>query len=160
MFGIDLIYLGNEKDKHYNMAADEYIKRLGAFCAFSSRNLKDERLSDNPSDAEIASALEKEGKQILQNVPERSYKIAMCIEGKQLSSEELAAALSSLADKGYSRATFIIGSSCGLSESVKAQCDLRLSMSRMTFPHKLAKVMLLEQIYRAFCINKGSKYHK
>ena len=160
MFGIDLIYLGNEKDKHYNMAADEYIKRLSAFCSFSSKNLKDERLSDNPSDAEIEQALEKEGKQILQNLPERSYKIALCIEGKQISSEELASTLSSLPDKGYSRATFIIGSSCGLSESVKQMCDLRLSMSRMTFPHKLARVMLLEQIYRAFSIIKGAKYHK
>ncbi len=160
MLGIDLIYLGNEKDKHYTQAADEYIKRLGAFCSFSSKNLKDERLSDSPSQAEIASALEKEGKRIMSCVPERSYKIAMCIEGKQLSSEELATLLSTLPDKGYSGASFIIGSSCGIAESVKDMCDLRLSMSRMTFPHKLARVMLLEQIYRAFSIIKGAKYHK
>ena len=155
-----MIYLGNEKEKAYNTAAEEYEKRLSAFCSFSSKNLKDERLAQNPSEAEITAALSKEGKRILEAIPEKSYKIAMCIEGKQLSSEEFSELLSSLPSKGYSAASFIIGSSCGISEEVKKKCDLRLSVSKMTFPHKLFRVMLLEQIYRAFSIISGGKYHK
>lgn len=160
MLSVDLIYLGNEKDKHYNDAADEYIKRLSAFCTFRQKNLKDERLPQEPSQNEINSALEKEGKRILEAVPERTYKIAMCIEGKQMPSEKFASLIDSLPSKGYSGVTFIIGSSCGLSDEVKKSCDMRLSVSEMTFPHKLFRVMLLEQIYRAFSINTGGKYHK
>ena len=160
MLSVNLIYLGNEKEKHYNEAADEYIKRLRAFCTFNSKNLKDERLSLSPSESEISSALEKEGACILKAIPSKSYKIAMCVEGKQISSEEFANLLSELPSKGFSAVTFIIGSSCGLSEEVKKNCDLRLSVSKMTFPHKLFKVMLLEQIYRAFSIISGGKYHK
>ncbi len=160
MFGINLVYLGNEKEKAYNIAAEEYEKRLSAFCSYSSKNLKDERLSQNPTASEISAALSKEGKRILEAIPEKSYKIAMCIEGKQLSSEEFSELLSSLPSKGYSAASFIIGSSCGISEEVKKKCDLRLSVSKMTFPHKLFRVMLLEQIYRAFSIISGGKYHK
>lgn len=160
MLNIDLIYLGNEKDKHYNDAADEYIKRLAAFCSFRSKNLKDERLSDSPSQNEISAALEKEGKKILEAIPDRSYKIAMCIEGKQMSSEEFASLLESLPSRGYSGVSFVIGSSCGLSDEVKSKSDLKMSVSKMTFPHKLFRVMLLEQIYRAFSINSGGKYHK
>ena len=160
MLSVDLVYLGNEKEKYYNEAADEYIKRLSAYCSFKQKNLKDERLSGEPSQNEIAAALEKESKKIFEALPERSYKIAMCVEGKQMSSEELAELFESLSSRGYSGISFVIGSSCGLSESVKKSCDLRLSVSKMTFPHKLFRVMLLEQIYRAFSINAGSKYHK
>lgn len=160
MLSVDLIYLGNEKDKHYNDAADEYIKRLSAFCVFRSKNLKDERLSQQPSQNEISAALEKEGKRILESVPDRSYKIAMCIEGKQMSSEEFASLIESVPQMGYSGISFIIGSSCGLSDEVKSKCDLKMSISKMTFPHKLFRVMLLEQIYRAFSIISGGKYHK
>ncbi len=160
MLSVDLIYLGNEKEKYYNEAADEYIKRLSAFCSFKQKNIKDERLSNEPSQNEINAALEKESKKISEALPERSYKIAMCVEGKQMSSEELAALFESLPSRGYSGISFVIGSSCGLSENVKKSCDLRLSVSKMTFPHKLFRVMLLEQIYRAFTINAGSKYHK
>lgn len=160
MISVDLVYLGNEKEKYYNEAADEYIKRLSAFCSFKQKNIKDERLSNEPSQNEINAALEKESKKIFEALPDKSYKIAMCVEGKQMSSEELAALFDSLPSRGYSGISFVIGSSCGLSENVKKSCDLRLSVSKMTFPHKLFRVMLLEQIYRAFTINAGSKYHK
>lgn len=160
MLAIDLIYLGNDKEPYYNQAADEYIKRLGAFCSFHAKNLKDERLSDRPSESEIRAALDKEGKRIREALPERSYKIAMCVEGRQMSSEEFAGLLETLPSKGYSGAAFIIGSSCGISEEVKTSCDLKLSVSKMTFPHKLFRVMLLEQLYRAFTILSGGRYHK
>ncbi len=160
MFSVDLIYLGNEKEKYYNEAADEYIKRLSAYCAFKQKNIKDERLPSEPSQNEITAALDKEGKKIFEALPDRSYKIAMCVEGKQLSSEELAQLFESLPSRGYSGVSFVVGSSCGLSDEVKKSCDMRLSVSKMTFPHKLFRVMLLEQIYRAFTINAGSKYHK
>lgn len=160
MFTVDLIYLGNERDKNYKEAAEEYAKRLGAFCCFRTKNIKDEKLSDNPSDGEIAVALEKEAKKIREALPEKSYKIALCVEGKPMSSEKFAELLGSLPNKGYSGASFVIGSSCGLDEHLKRECDLRLSLSEMTFPHKLFRVMLLEQIYRAFTILAGGKYHK
>ena len=160
MLSVDLVYLGNEKEKYYNDAADEYIKRLSAFCTFKQKNIKDERLSSEPSQNEINAALEKESKKIFEALPDRSYKVAMCVEGKQMSSEELAALIESLPQMGYSGISFVIGSSCGLAPEVKAKSDLRLSVSKMTFPHKLFRVMLLEQIYRAFTINSGSKYHK
>jgi len=160
MLSVDLVYLGNEKEKAFNDAADEYIKRLSAFCSFSQNNLKDERLPSDPSQNEITAALDKESKKILESIPERNYKIAMCIEGKQMSSEEFSKLFEKIANDGYSGVSFVIGSSCGLSDKVKNKCDLRMSVSKMTFPHKLFRVMLLEQIYRAFMISSGGKYHK
>lgn len=160
MLSCELIYLGNEKEKSYNDAADEYIKRLSGFCSFKQKNIKDERLSQNPSQNEIAAALKKESKTILSELPEKNYKIALCVEGKQISSEEFATLIDSLPTKGYSGISFVIGSSYGLDETVKQKCDFRMSVSKMTFPHKLFRVMLLEQIYRAFTIIAGTKYHK
>ena len=122
--------------------------------------MKDEKLSSEPSSGEISAALDKEAKKIMECIPERNYKIAMCVEGKQMSSEEFSALLEKVATNGYSGVSFVIGSSCGLSDKVKNSCDLRLSVSKMTFPHKLFRVMLLEQIYRAFMISSGGKYHK
>ena len=160
MINIDLIYLGNEKEKAYNDASDEYIKRLSAFCSFKQKNIKDEKLPSDPSESEIRAALDKEAKKISAELPERNYKIALCIEGRQFSSEEFADMIDSVASKGYSGISFVIGSSHGLADSVKNMCDLKMSVSKMTFPHKLFRVMILEQIYRAFSINNGSKYHK
>ena len=160
MFGINIIFVGGEKEAYFKSAADEYIKRLSKFCKFSEKSLKDEKLSDNPTDNEIKTALDKEAQRIKTSLPQKSYKIAMCIEGKELTSNQFAELLNFLPDKGYSNATFLIGSSCGLSEEIKNQCDLRLSMSKMTFPHRLARIMLLEQIYRAIQISIGTKYHK
>ena len=160
MLQIEIIYLGGEKETYYKDAANEYIKRLGAFCSFSEKVIKDEKLSQNPSKKEISTALEKEADRILSEIKPKHLKIAMCIEGKQMSSEELSEVFQDVPLRGLCGITFIIGSSCGLSERVKKACDVRLSMSKMTFPHRLARVMLLEQIYRALSIGSGRKYHK
>ena len=121
--------------------------------------LKEERLSDNPSEGEIKQALEKEAAKIFSEIPPRAYKIAMCVEGKQLSSEELAERLEDISGR-YSDVCFIIGSSHGLADSVKNSCDMRLSVSKLTFPHQLMRVLLFEAVYRGFNIMKGTKYHK
>ena len=143
---IKLIAIGKLKEDYLRNACAEYVE------------LDECRLSDNPSDKEIASALENEAEMIKKHA--KGYIIPMCIEGKQLSSTELSEKISSVGINGQSTITFIIGSSFGLADSVKSMADLKLSMSKMTFPHQLARVMLLEQIYRAFTISGGSKYHK
>ena len=117
-------------------------------------------LSDNPSDAEIQKALSEEGKEIISKLDPRAKKIALCVEGKQLSSEELAEVFEKAPIDGFSKIVFIIGSSFGLSNDVKKAADIRLSFSKMTFPHQLMRVILAEQVYRAFMINAGSTYHK
>lgn len=160
MLAAELLYFGNDKEQYFNEAANEYIKRLGAYCTFASKHLREERLSEQPSESEIATALHKEGERVREAQNPKSYRIALCVEGKELSSEEFAALLCALPLRGYSAVSFVIGSSYGLSEEIKAKSDLRLSMSRMTFPHKLFRVMLLEQLYRAFSIGAGGKYHK
>lgn len=138
----------------------EYEKRLSAFCKFEVIELEPQRLSENPSDAEIANALETEADKLLSKIPPQSAIIALCIEGKQLSSVDLAKKISNLGINGTGTLVFIIGSSFGLSERVKKAATIRLSMSEMTFPHQLARVMLAEQIYRAFTIINNRKYHK
>ncbi|MBE6857066.1 MAG: 23S rRNA (pseudouridine(1915)-N(3))-methyltransferase RlmH [Ruminococcus sp.] len=158
MMNINLIVIGKLKEDYLRSACAEYIKRLGRYCSFELHELDECRLSDNPSEKEIASALKKEAEQIQKFA--KGYIIPMCIEGKQLSSEELSAKISDAGVSGFSTVTFIIGSSFGLDESVKALGNYRLSMSKMTFPHQLARVMLLEQIYRAFQIASNGKYHK
>ena len=155
---INLIVIGKLKEDYLRSACAEYIKRLGRYCGFELHELDECRLSDNPSEKEIASALKKEAEQIQKFA--KGYIIPMCIEGKQLSSEELSTKISDAGVSGFSTVTFIIGSSFGLDESVKAMGNYRLSMSKMTFPHQLARVMLLEQIYRAFQIASNGKYHK
>ena len=155
---IKLIAIGKLKEDYLRNACAEYVKRLSRYCCFELVELDECRFSDNPSDKEIASALEKEAEMIKKHA--KGYIIPMCIEGKQLSSTELSEKISSVGINGQSTITFIIGSSFGLADSVKSMADLKLSMSKMTFPHQLARVMLLEQIYRAFTISGGSKYHK
>ena len=155
---VRLIVIGKLKEDYLRNACAEYIKRLGRFCTFELRELDECRLSDTPSDKEIAAALKKEGEQIKRYAA--GLIIPMCIEGKQLSSPELAETIASAGVTGSSTVTFIIGSSFGLDPEIKAMGSLKLSMSKMTFPHQLARVMLLEQIYRAFQINSGGKYHK
>ena len=157
---ITLIYVGSTSEKFYTDACAEYEKRLGAFTAFQSVCVKEERIGDEASEALIAKALDAEEQRIRAAIPKGSFKIAMCIEGKQLSSEKLAAKLSALASGGTSSVALVIGSSHGLARTLKADCDLLLSMSEMTFPHMLARVMLTEQLYRAFTIIGGKKYHK
>lgn len=160
MSKIKLIVMGQLTDRYYREAADEYIKRMSRTSPVTEVELKCIKLSDEPSDGEIASALSKEADAILAEIPKRALVCAMCIEGKQLSSEELAEKIASAEGQGIGELCFIIGSSFGLDEKVKARADIRLSMSKMTFPHKLARVMLLEQLYRAGEINQGKKYHK
>ena len=159
MIQLTVITVGNLKESYWREAIGEYEKRLSAFCKPQILQLKEARLSDDPSQSEIDAALADEGKRILAAIPPRSYKIALCVEGKQFSSEELAKRLDGvLAENGS--LCLIIGSSYGLSDTVKEACDLRLSVSKLTFPHQMMRVLLLEVLYRCFGILKGTKYHK
>ena len=140
---------------------NEYIKRLRAMCDFKLVEIEDEPLPEkNLNQTLIDKTLEKESGKIISAIPKQSYVIAMCIEGKQLASRDFAKLFNQKAVEGYSSICLIIGSSHGLSEKVKARRDLRMSFSKMTFPHQLFRLMALEQIYRAFSINAGTKYHK
>lgn len=160
MLTITIICIGRLKDAFFEAASKEYLKRLGAYAKVNTVELKAVDLPQEPSAAEIAAALEKEGAEILKKIPSGARVIALCVEGKLWSSEELAADFTAAANGGTSHIVFVIGGSYGLSENVKRASHTRLSMSRMTFPHRLARVMLLEQIYRACKINAGEKYHK
>lgn len=161
MQSVTLIALGKLNAPYYKAAAQEYQKRLGAFCKLNIVELPEETIAEkNASSPVIQKALEKEGKAILAAVPKGAAIVALCIEGKQCTSEELATFLAGKAGEGISHLAFIIGSSHGLDNAVKAVATQKLSMSRMTFPHQLARVMLLEQLYRAFSIQGGMKYHK
>ena len=159
MIGVKLITLGTLKEAYWRDAAAEYEKRLGAFCRFELVQLKEERLAENPSEGEIRRALDKEAEKILAQIPQKAYRVALCVEGKQLSSEELAARLEEISES-HGELCLIIGSSFGLAESVKNACHMRLSVSRLTFPHQLMRVLLLETVYRSFNIMKGTRYHK
>lgn len=160
MLGVTVVCVGNIGERFYADACREYQKRLGAFCKLSVVEIAEERLSQNPSQGEINAALAKEAGKILAAIDRKSLIVPLCVEGGELSSEELAAKLDGWAGAGRSRITFIIGGSFGLSDEVKKLGEFKLSMSRMTLPHHLARVVLLEQVYRAFSINSGGKYHK
>ena len=161
MQSVTLIVLGKMNADYYAEAAAEYTKRLSAFCKINVIELAEEPIVEkNASQAVIDKALEKEAKAILAAVPKGSAIAALCIEGKQKTSEELAALFAEKAISGAGDLAFVIGSSHGLADSIKRAAAFKLSMSKMTFPHQLARVMLLEQIYRAFSINAGTKYHK
>ena len=157
---VSIICVGKLKEKFYTEAAAEYVKRLGRFCKIEILELAEERLPEDPSPAQIEAALSKEGEAIKAKLPPSAAIIAMCVEGKTMSSEALAKLMAQGANQGQSHLVFLIGGSFGLHPSVKALASVRLSMSPMTFPHHLARVMLLEQIYRGYQINAGSKYHK
>ncbi len=155
---IRLITVGRLKEKWLREAYAEYEKRLGRYCKLTLVELPEARLPESPSDSEIAAALETEGKAILQAAG--GCLIAMCIEGKERSSEEFAEMLGQTAIRGDSTVSFLIGSSFGLSDAVKRAAQERISLSRMTFTHQIARVLLAEQLYRAFQIQTGGKYHK
>lgn len=157
---VTLICVGKLKEKFYAQAVAEYEKRLSRFCKLEIIELPESRLSDSPSPAEIQQALTSEASAIEAKLPKGCALIAMCIEGKELSSPALAEQLQTFAVGGASQLCFLIGGSVGLSQTLKDKADFRLSMSPMTFPHHLARVMLLEQIYRAYQIMAGTKYHK
>lgn len=160
MFEITLITIGKLKEKFYESAAEEYKKRLGGYCRFQLIELPEYRLPDNPSQTEISAALEKEADVIETKIPKGSWFCVLTPEGKLLSSEKLAEKIQSIKLSGKSSACFLIGSSFGISPRIKEIADLRLSMSPMTFPHHLARIMVLEQLYRAEAIQARSKYHK
>ena len=159
MLNIKIIATGDVKEAYWQNAIKEYQKRLGAWCKIEEIILKEERLPDNPTQSQIDKALECEEKRILEKISTKAYVIAMCVEGKQLSSPELADKLDEISAR-TSDICFIIGSSFGLSDTVKQRADLKLSVSKLTFPHQLMRVILLEAVYRAFNIQKGTKYHK
>ena len=160
MLSVRLICCGRLREKHYADAMAEYTKRLGPLCRFEVCELPEVRLPEDPGRPAIDAALEKEAAAVEKQIPPGAFVCAMCIEGEQLSSEELSRRIEALAGAGKSRLCFLIGSSFGLAGRLKKRADLCLSMSRMTFPHHLARVMLTEQIYRAFKITEGSRYHK
>ena len=159
MIQVTLITVGNLKEAYLRDAVAEYKKRLSAFCRLEEVQLKEQKLPDDPSEKEIAAALATEGKEILASLPPKAYKIALCVEGKQFSSPDFAARLEEVFAR-TGEVALVIGSSYGLSKEVKEVCDLRLSVSSMTFPHQLMRVLLLEILYRSFQIRKGGKYHK
>ena len=160
MLNINIIHTGAFKEKYLKEAFAEYHKRLMPYCKFSDIELKEASLSENPSQAEIKNALIAEEKKIMENIRPASYSVALCIEGIQISSEELAEKIEKVASSGYSTINFIIGSSYGLSDGIKEMCQFKLSFSKMTFPHQLMRIILAEQLYRAFNINNNGKYHK
>jgi len=157
---VSIICVGKMKEKFYIDAAAEYAKRLSRFCNLDIIELPEERLPDDPSAAQIEAALSKEAAAIRAKLPASAAIVAMCVEGRLYSSEELAALMEKNSSFGEGRLVFLIGGSFGLHPSVKALAGTKLSLSPMTFPHHLARVMLLEQIYRGYQINTGSKYHK
>ena len=159
MATIRFISVGTLKEDYLRDAVAEYKKRLSGFCQVEEINLKESKLPQDPSESEIKRALDDEAKQILAAMPDKAYKIAMCVEGKQYDSPELAG----IFEKAFlssNELCFVIGSSHGLSDEVKSRANLRLSVSKLTFPHQLMRVLLIEAVYRCMSITKGTKYHK
>lgn len=157
---ITVICLGKLKEKYLSDAVTEYSKRISAYGKLDIIELNPVKLSENPSESEIKTALEKEALEIIKKTPPNAFIVPLCVEGELLSSEGLANKFNKISLSGKSNIVFIIGSSYGLADIIKEQAHLRLSFSKMTFPHQLMRVMLLEQIYRAFQINNNGKYHK
>ena len=160
MLGIKIIAIGDLKEKYLRDACEEYKKRLGAWARVEEIALKEEKLPDNPTDSQIKAGLEAEEKKILEKISTKAYVIAMCVEGKQLSSEEYAKKIEEITVSGYSEIVLIIGLSFGMTDTVKSRANFRLSVSKLTFPHQLLRVILYEATYRALSIINGTKYHK
>ena len=160
MLNITIICVGKLKEQYLRDACSEYSKRLSSSCKLNIVEIGEEKSGNSPSQKEIENVLSAEGKRIIEKIPKGSAVYSMCIEGRQRTSEELSREIDSLGVSGVSSLVFIIGGSFGLSDEVKGISTQKLSMSKMTFPHQLARVMLLEQIYRAMQISLGTKYHK
>lgn len=160
MFSITVLAVGKLKEAFFLKACEEYRKRLGSYCSISIVELPENRLSDRPSAGEIEAALLREAEEIEKRIPKNAFFMVCTPEGRQLSSEEFAAKLAALKESGRSSVCFLIGGSFGIAEALKKQADFQLSVSKMTFPHHLFRVLLLEQIYRAESIQAGTKYHK
>ena len=157
---IKIICIGSLKEKYLKDAINEYSKRLGRFCKLEIVELSDEKIPENASLSEEEKLINTEGDKILKNIVQSDYVVSLCVEGKQMSSEKFASHIASLTLSGKSTICFVIGGSLGLAPEVKERSDLRLGFSQMTFPHQLMRVILMEQIYRAFKINSNEKYHK
>ena len=157
---INIVCVGKIKEKYLKLGIDEFKKRLSKYCKLEIIELEDEKAPENLSDKEMLMIKEKEGKKILSKIKDNSYVIALAIDGKNLSSEELAETINKLGERGVSNITFVIGGSLGLSDEVLSRADYKLSFSKMTFPHQLMRLILLEQVYRAYRINNGEPYHK
>ena len=157
---ITLVTVGKLKEKYLKQAIDEYSKRLSRYCKLDIIELQDEKTPDNASEKEEAKIKEKEGRAILSKIKDNSYVVAMDLKGKQLTSEELSSFVERCGVTGNSNIVFVIGGSLGLSDEVIKRADYKLCFSKMTFPHQLFRVMLLEQVYRAFRIMKNEPYHK
>lgn len=160
MLSIRLICVGKLGEKFWKQACDEYLKRLLGYCKPEVIELPEQKLPDAPTSGQLAQALEKEARLIRDKIPAGAAVIALCVEGQLLSSEQLAQTVGKWTVSGTSRLVVLIGGSCGLDEALKREARLRLSMSPMTFPHHLARVMALEQLYRALNLLEGGKYHK
>ncbi len=160
MLRVTVIAVGKIKEKFYTSAVEEYAKRLSAYCRFEVVEVKDEKTPDCPTHIEKQQVLDREAERIIAKIPKGAKVVALCVEGEEMSSEKFARVLSKATVDGVSSIVFIIGGSMGLSEEVKALSTLRLSFSKMTFPHMLMRVVLAEQIYRAFTIMEGKTYHK
>jgi 23S rRNA (pseudouridine1915-N3)-methyltransferase len=160
VLSIYLVCVGRLKERFYQDACAEYLKRLSPYCKLTLLELPEERLPQTPSQGQIDAALEKEGQAIRSKLPPNTSLVCLCVEGRLRSSEELASLVQTWEHNSAKHLAFVIGGSFGLAESLKAEAWVRLSMSPMTFPHHLARVMVLEQLYRAFKINEGSNYHK
>lgn len=159
MLSVKIYVTGTLKEQYYKEAIAEYKKRLNAYCKFEIIEYKEYKLPDDPSEKHIEQALIAEGEKILADISPRAYKIALCVEGKQLSSEEFAVKLDEISTT-HGEVVLIIGSSFGLSEAVKKACNMRMSVSKMTLTHQMMRVWLVEIIYRCLSINNGGKYHK
>ena len=157
---VEILCVGKLKEKYLKEACDEYKKRLSRFCSLTVTEFKDEAVPEQASQAQVEQAMEREGERILSKISDRDYVVSLCVEGKSLSSEAFAKELEAVFQKGIGRLVLIIGGSCGLSPAVKKRSNLRLSFSAMTFPHQLMRVILLEQLYRAYKINANESYHK
>ena len=160
MLNVTILAVGKIKEKFLSDAIDEYSKRLGRYCRLEIIRVKDDPTPDNPTDKERDIVLKREGERLIEKIPKGAYIIPLCIEGKQKSSEEFAKIMSDIPSGGKSEVVFIIGGSMGLWDRIKDMADIKLSFSKMTFPHQLMCVILLEQLYRAFNISGGCKYHK
>ena len=159
MMQVTLICVGNFKESYWQDACREYEKRLAAYCQFSTVVLKEERITDENNPQKIQQALLSEGEKILSQIPEHAYRIALCVEGKSMDSVTLAKTLEKAQDAS-GKIALIIGSSHGLHDKVKSACDLKLSVSALTLPHQLCRVLLMETVYRSFTILAGKSYHK
>ena len=160
MLSVKMICVGKIRERFFLDAFEEYRKRLGAYCRLELVEPNEQRLPERPSQAEIDAALEKEAGDILRTIPPDAYVVALCVEGAQIPSEGMARLVEEREGSGKPKLCFVVGGSFGLSETVKKRADLRLSMSKMTFPHHLARIMLAEQLYRGYKIREGARYHK